>query len=209
VNGSFAFQISAKIQTPPFLEGDKMNTTVVGLFDYYSNLEWAIEVLENYGVDSDRISVVACDKEAMELGMAASAGIAPKGLVGLLLAGPSVFAFVIPGIGPVIATGTLASTLFTTLGTTALGARFGGAASGLLGALVDLGFSREVAESYVEGVKQGGILISVQTDLQNEYRIQAILRGSGALDIRCQTWQNEAWTAFEETEKSGEDAYQR
>lgn len=197
-----------------------MNTsTVVGLFDYYSNADSAVKALHDYGVDGSRISVVTRDNDTIKQGSnaaggattGAATGAAAGGLVGLL-AGLS--ALVIPGIGPVIATGTIASTLATTLGMTAVGAGIGAAAGGLLGALVDLGFSHDEAEFYAEGVKRGGVLVSVETDEEDEDQISDILRGAGAVDMetRRQTWRNEGWTSFEETreaEKSDEDAYRR
>ncbi len=195
-----------------------MNTnTVVGLFDYYSNADAAVKALQDYGLDDDHISVVTRDKDTGKQGSlggaktGAATGAAAGGLVGLL-AGLS--ALVIPGIGPVIATGTIASTLATTLGMTAVGAGIGAAAGGLLGALVDLGFSPDEAEFYAEGVKRGGVLVSVETDEEDEGEISDILRGAGAVDMetRRQTWRNEGWTSFEETgeaEKSDEDAYRR
>ncbi len=190
-----------------------MNTnTVVGLFDYHSNADKAVQALQDYGVDRNRISVVARDNDTIRGGTAtgagAATGAAAGGLVGLL-AGLS--ALVIPGIGPVIATGTLASTLATTLGMTAVGAGIGAATGGILGALVDLGFSHEEAEFYAEGVKRGGVLVSVETDIEDEDEISDILRGAGAVDMdtRRRTWQDEGWTMFEETEKSDEDASRR
>jgi hypothetical protein len=178
---------------------------VVGLFDYYSNLDWAVEALENYGVDSDRISLVALDKDTIEIAMTGSLGAADAasdaGLVGLL-AGLS--AFVVPGVGPVIATGTLASALFVTLGTTTPGARLQDGTGGLFTVLIDLGFSREDAEFYVEGVKQGGILVCVETDLHYEYRISSILRGAGAMNVSThhQTSQDQGWTISNETKNA-------
>jgi hypothetical protein len=149
-----------------------MNTdTIVGLFDYYSNADGAVQALQDYGVDGSRISVVTRDNDTIErgntTGAGAATGAAAGGLVDLL-AGFSTL--VIPGIGPVIATGTLASALTTTLGMTTVGAGLGAAAGDLLGALVDLGFSREDAEFYAEGVKRGGILVSVQADLEEKMR---------------------------------------
>ncbi len=193
-----------------------MNTnTVVGLFDYYSNADGAVQALQDQGVDNSRISVVSRDSDSMVRGTAtragATTGAATGGLVGLL-AGLS--SLIVPGIGPVIATGTLATTLAATLGMTAVGAGLGAAAGGLLGALLDLGFSQEDAEFYAEGVKRGGILVSVQTDVDDEDEISDILRGAGAvdMDIRRQTWQNGGWTSFDETseaERSDEEAFRR
>ena len=186
--------------------------TIVGLFDDYSNADRAVRALQDFGVDSNRISVISRDNDAIKQGTAAGAGAATGavtgGLVGLL-AGLS--ALVIPGIGPVIATGTLAVTLATTLGMTAVGAGLGAATGGLLGALVDLGFSETDAEFYAEGVKRGGVLVSVEAESQLEEQISEILRGAGAVDMntRRQTWQDEGWTTFEETERSDQETYPR
>jgi hypothetical protein len=183
---------------------------VVGLFNHYENAEWAIEVLEHYDVDDERISVVALDKDMIEPRLAAG----PDAIIGTPdadlaghLNGPSVFAFVVSGVGPVLAIGSLAVKLFTTLGTITAAD-----AGGLLGALVDSGFSKEEAEFYVESVKQGSTLIFVETGLEDELRIKTVLDGAGAVDMNIlrQIWQSKARTSFdEEAEKSHEDAYQR
>lgn len=196
--------------------------TVVGLFDYYSNADKAVQALKDYGVDGNRISIVARDNDtitqesAVVTGATAGAatGAATGGLLGLM-AGLS--ALIIPGIGPVLVTGTLASALATTLGMTAIGAGVGAATGGLLGALVDLGFPREDAEFYAEGVKRGGILVTVQTNHEETEEISEILRRAGAVDreTRRQTWQSSGWTSFdetladEETEIPDEEAYRR
>jgi uncharacterized membrane protein len=182
------------------------SNTVVGLFDYYSNADKAVQALKDYGVDSSRISIMARDNDTIPqessavTGATAGAatGAATGGLLGLM-AGLS--ALIIPGIGPVLATGTLASALATTLGMTAIGAGVGAATGGLLGALVDLGFPREEAEFYAEGVKRGGILVTVQTSATDAEQISEILRGAGAVDreTRRQTWQNAGWTSFDES----------
>lgn len=41
--------------------------TVSGLFDRYSDAEWALEVLGLYGVDNDQISVVARGSQSVSL----------------------------------------------------------------------------------------------------------------------------------------------
>ncbi len=193
-----------------------MNTnTIVGLFDHYTNADGAVQALQNYGVDASRISVIAREGDTIDrgniTGAGAATGAATGGLVGLLV---GLSALAIPGIGPVIATGTLASTLATTLGMTAVGAGLGAATGGILGALLDLGFSQNDAEFYAEGVKRGGILVSVQTDAEDEDEVRDILRSAGAvdMDIRRQTWQNAGWTTFDESlnpEKTDEDTHRR
>ena len=158
--------------------------TVIGLFDYYSNADKAVQALKDYGVDGNRISIVARDNDALPQESAvvtgatagAATGAATGGLLGLM-AGLS--ALIIPGIGPVIATGTLAGALATTLGMTAIGAGVGAATGGLLGALVDLGLPHEEAEFYAEGVKRGGILVS------SSYH--EMITFSPCIENRCQT----------------------
>jgi hypothetical protein len=61
-------------------------------------------------------------------------------------------ALAIPGIGPIVAAGALA----TTLG----GAAVGAAAGGLIGALVGAGIPEEDARTYETHVKEGRILIT-------------------------------------------------
>jgi len=191
-----------------------MNTnTVVGLFDYYSDADAAVKALHDYGVDGSRISVVTRDNDPIEPKNAgqkgAATGAVAGGLVGLM-AGLSTL--IIPGIGPVLATGTLANTLVATFGLTAVGATLGATTGSLLGAFADLGFGEKDAEFYAEGVKRGGIVVSVEADAEDEDEISDILRGAGAvdMDVRRQTWLDEGWTSFdEEAAKSDEDAYRR
>ena len=186
-----------------------MNTTTVfGLFDHYGDADDAVQALEDYGVVGNRISIVARDNDTIEHGAitraGAAGGAATGGLVGLL-AGLS--ALVVPGIGPVIATGALAAAL----GMTVAGAGLGAATGGLLGALADMGLSEDVADFFAEGVKRGGIVVIVEADTEDEDEITDILSGAGAVDmhIRRRSWQNAGWSRFEESEKSSEDTHRR
>jgi uncharacterized membrane protein len=170
-----------------FLKGASMST-VVALFYHFSNAEWAVDVLEDYGVEHERISVIASDKYSkpnMAVGSSMATGAAAGGLVGLLA---GLTAFMLPGIGLVVATGSFANALFLMVAeTTIIGAGLGAATGGLLGLLVDLGLSEGDAKFYAESVKRGGILVTVETDLQDEYRIRAVLRGAGAMDLNTHT----------------------
>jgi len=206
--------VCAEIQTLYFLKGDKtMNTnTVVGLFDYYSNADGAVQALRKYGVDDDRISVVARDDSTTEREIvgekAAATGAIAGGLIGLL-AGLSTL--VVPGIGPVIATGTLASTLATTVGLTAIGAGLGVTTGSIIGAFIDLGISQDDAEFYAEGLKRGGVVLTVAVNPKDEDEISDILRRAGAVDMntRRQIWEDEGWTTLEKAAKPGKDIYRR
>ena len=68
-----------------------------------------------------------------------------------LLAG--VGALAIPGVGPIIAGGALASTL--------AGAGIGAAAGGIIGALAGMGVPEEDARHFERGFQQGGVLVTV------------------------------------------------
>lgn len=91
--------------------------TVTGLFDDYSDAREAVSDLETAGVPSDDISIVANNtgdryssdgsNAAEGAGAGAGLGAAGGGVVGLLT-GLGLMA--IPGVGPVVAAGWLAST---------------------------------------------------------------------------------------------------
>lgn len=94
-----------------------------------------------------------------------SAGIgAALGGAGLL-AGLS--AFVLPGIGAVVAAGWLASAL--------AGAVAGGAAGGVVGALIEAGVSENDAAGYADGVKRGGTLVTIRVMGQDRAFYEDIL----------------------------------
>jgi uncharacterized membrane protein len=148
--------------------------TVVGVFDSPNRAEMALNELKDQGFAPDQISVVARDaRDARDLteradidagaagaGTGAVLGGITGGVVGWLV---GIGALAIPGIGPVVAAGVLA----TTLG----GAAVGAAAGGLIGALVDLGVPEEEAGAYEESVRQGGILLTVQANSDDEARL--------------------------------------
>ena len=77
-----------------------------------------------------------------------------------LLAGLGLLA--IPGLGPVVAAGWLAST--------AVGAAAGAAAGGIVGALVDAGEPEEHANVYSESVRRGGTLVTARVADQDAAR---------------------------------------
>ncbi len=165
---------------------------VVGLFHHYAKAKWAIKVLEcYYDVDGEHISVVALDKDAIKPRLAADAGAVtgtPATDLAFVLNRPNAFAFELSGVGPVFTTGSLAVELFASLDT-----HIAAEAGRLLGAMVDSGLSMEEAIFYVEGVKQGSILVFVETALQDQLRIKAILHGAGAVYMNKnpqQLWQS-------------------
>jgi hypothetical protein len=89
--------------------------------------------------------------EVSDAAKGAGIGGALGGVAGLL-AGLGLLA--IPGLGPVVAAGWLAST--------AAGAAAGAATGGIVGALVDSGEPEENAHVYSEAVRRGASLVSIR-----------------------------------------------
>jgi uncharacterized membrane protein len=158
----------------------------VGVFSHRRDAEAALRELRDAGFDMDRVSVVGKDIRQDEIAGAdvhnratgnkadegakggAAAGAALGGLGGLLV---GLGALAIPGIGPVIAGGALA----TALATTAAGGAIGAAAGGLTGALVGLGIPEERARHYNDRVNRGDYLVMVDGTEEELHRAQAIL----------------------------------
>lgn len=193
-----------------------MTKTVVGLFDTFSTAQTVVQDLVNAGFDRNKVSLVANDskgehanqhndttdttngetagekKTAEGAGTGAVAGTMVGGVVGLLV---GFGALAIPGIGPVIAAGQLA----TVLGSAALGAGIGAAAGGLIGALVNLGVPEDEANYYAEGVRRGGSLVMVTADDDNAERAYQIMQDHDAVDIkrRGEDWKQGGWDRFD------------
>jgi hypothetical protein len=137
--------------------------TVVGLFHNQADAERAIERLKQEGFSENQIGVAMRDRgrqqELIEgTGTQGAEGAAAGALGGGILGGvlgllAGVGALAIPGVGPIIAGGTLTSTL--------AGAGIGAAAGGLLGALVGMGVPEEDARHFDEGFRAGGTLVTV------------------------------------------------
>jgi hypothetical protein len=103
-----------------------------------------------------------------------------------LLAGLGMLA--IPGLGPVVAAGWLASTL--------VGAGAGAATGGLVGSLAGAGVSESDAHAYAEGIRRGGTLVTARVDDQHFERALDILDDEGTVDMdeREKSWRSEGWT---------------
>lgn len=167
--------------------------TFTALFDSYTTASEAVRRLETAGIAHDRISLVSNDPSHAQYkegshprtGTGASLGTILGGGAGLL-AGLGLLA--IPGLGPVVAAGWLASTL--------VGAGVGAAAGGIVGALTDVGVSREDAHAYAEGIQRGGTLVTVRGDDAQAAQITDILDKDGSVDLdqRTRDWRDAGWT---------------
>ena len=134
--------------------------TVVGLFSHRSAAEAAIRDLASAGFAEDRIGVAVQERVTQgdlleDLGGEPADGAA-KGAVSGGVVGGLVGLFgslLIPGLGPVLAGGVLASTL--------AGVGIGAATGGLLGALIGLGVPEEDARHFDQAFREGGTLVTV------------------------------------------------
>ena len=161
--------------------------TAIGLFDHQDDLERVLNELKASVFNPEQVSLVAKDRGATRevvettgmgggegAGVGAVAGGITGGLLGWLV---GIGALAIPGIGPIVAAGALA----TTIG----GAAIGAAAGGLIGALVDLGIPEEEATLYQEGVGRGGMLLTVQATSDAQlYEANEVMRRNGGTDVR-------------------------
>jgi hypothetical protein len=194
-----------------------MTRNVVALYDNFEDANAAVRDLVDQGFRREEISFMAADQrtqrgavtgtdetvtppaaedstaradDASGAGIGAGIGAAVGGLAGVLI---GLGALVIPGIGPVIAAGPLATVLAGLAGAGA-----GAVAGGVLGALVDLGIPEETAGYYAEGVRRGGTLVSVRVEDQYTDKALDILNRHNPVDLdeRSQQWRREGWTGY-------------
>ncbi|MFL5548501.1 MAG: YsnF/AvaK domain-containing protein [Gemmatimonadales bacterium] len=162
-------------------ETTRTSGTVVGLFHNQADAERAIQRLKERGFAENQIGVAIKDRSKQEdliegTGTQAAEGAATGAIGGGVLGGvigllAGVGALAIPGVGPIIAGGTLASTL--------AGAGIGAAAGGLLGALVGMGVPEEDAKHFDQGFRAGGTLVTVSAGNRAE-EARTCLYESGA-----------------------------
>jgi hypothetical protein len=187
-----------------------MTTTISRLYDTYADAERAVRGLEAAGVPHSDISIVAnnsdnwfstdkkvdrdrdgVDDRAESAGKGAGIGAGLGGAAGLL-AGLGLLA--IPGLGPVVAAGWLAST--------AVGAAAGAATGGIVGALTEAGISKDDAPVYAEGVRRGGTLVTARVADADRARLDSILNQSAVnLQDRRAAWQKSGWNTFDPSSK--------
>ncbi len=192
-----------------------MAMTVVGLFDTMNEAQSVVQDLVNGGFNRNDIGLTAnnakgdykdtaatgttetgtetgATKAGDDAGAGAVGGTVVGGALGLLV---GIGALAIPGIGPVVAAGTLA----TVLGSTALGAGIGAGIGGIVGALVGMGVPKEDAEYYNEGVRRGGALVTVKAEDAKAQSAYDIMQTHGAVDIdeRGAEWKQSGYKGYD------------
>jgi len=192
-NYATAATATAGVATPAMATAATARSTsthkkrAVGLFPHRRDAEAAIRDLRDSGFNMSQISLVGKDVQGdSSLGgdltgrtktdegakTGAVTGGALGGLTGLLV---GLGALAIPGVGPVIAGGALA----TALATAATGGAIGAAAGGLTGALAGLGIPDDRARVYNDRVNRGDYLVMVDGTNDEIHAAQAILNRHG------------------------------
>lgn len=135
--------------------------TIVGIFTDRTEAATAIRELKNAGFTDKQIGVALLDQDDQhqlieETGgtaaEAAATGAISGGIVGGLIG--LLGSLLIPGVGPIVVGGVLASTL--------TGAGIGAAAGGILGALMGLGVPEADARHFETGLRSGAVLVTVE-----------------------------------------------
>ena len=171
--------------------------TLTKVYEDHDVARIVVGELESAGFPPSSISLLANKKvsalyddvdDASEAGDGAAVGAGVGGAVGLL-AGLGILA--IPGLGPVVAAGWLASTV--------VGAVAGGVAGGLVGALIDAGVPEDHAHVYSEAVRRGGTLLSVKVEEKDVVLARAILDRHTSVDPvrRGAEYREAGWKQFD------------
>src|SRR5258705_9428443 len=143
-----------------------MSKSVFGIATTHGQAERIVQQLQGQGFATSEISVLMPDTggtrdvghvKATKAPEGATTGAATGGVIGLLA---GIGALAIPGLGPFIAAGPIMAALS--------GAAVGAGVGGLAGALVGLGIPEYEAKRYEGKVKEGGILISVHSENNDE-----------------------------------------
>ena len=164
----------------------------IGIFSSRRDAEQALSQLKNSGFPMDRVSILAQnanrddqiagteirdrgDDESQEgAGIGAVTGTVLGGFGGLLV---GLEALVIPGVGPFLAAGTIATTL--------AGAGIGATGGAIVGALTGAGIPEEDASAYNKQISQGGYLVIIEGYQDSIERAGSILKQHGIRDWKA------------------------
>ena len=166
--------------------GDTGQPIVIGMFGEVVDAQRALDALQSAGFEREQISVLAQEEAVKETlggdakqsaketaGAAALSGGIVGGLIGLAAG------LTIPIVFPVLAAGTIAAAL----GVAAAGAGIGASYGGIFGALIGWNVAEEDTHRYVEGVRQGEILIAVHTEPERRQEAAEVLRQAGGQSV--------------------------
>ncbi|MBN3948932.1 MAG: histidine kinase [Nostoc sp. NMS7] len=163
----------------------------IGVFSHRRDAEAALTELQDAGFPLNTVSIIAKDTNAQGIAgvdvdrkvgtgnkaddgvkTGAATGGVLGGLTGLLV---GLGTLAIPGVGPVIAGGAIA----TALATTAAGGAIGAAAGGIVGGLAGLGIPEDRAQVYSDRFTKGDYLVIIDGTEAEIRQAEAILKRRG------------------------------
>jgi hypothetical protein len=180
-----------------------MTQTITRLYDSYDTALQVALALKEAGFTDRDVSIVAsrantpyAEPETSAAADDAGTGATFGGAIGAaagLMAGMGVLA--IPGIGPVVAAGWLASTLAVG----AAGAVAGGVTGGIVGALANTGTDDEI-QVYAESIRRGDTLVTVRAPDDRVLEATRILSSYRHVDAAAREaeYRGAGWERFDE-----------
>lgn len=164
-----------------------MQQIVSGVFKTHDLAEAAVRALGEAGVPLKDVSIVTQNIQTTEQVqgfvttgevVTAGAGIGAwwGGFFGILVGAAFLW---IPGVGPLVVAGSLATSILATLE----GAAVGSAGGVLIGALLGAGLSRDNALKYESVIRTGHYLVLVQANEARSETARQVLRRHSAMDL--------------------------
>lgn len=186
--------------------------TVVAVYDNFNTADKAVKALVAEGFTHDDIGIAANNatgaynnvatenvvvtKDDVSGGEGGSFGAVIGGITGAVVA---LSAIVIPGVGPIIAAGPLVALLGGATGAVVGGAA-GAVTGGVAASLMHLGIPEEDAQHYVESVRRGNALVTVNvTNDDDATTATNVLRRYDPIDVksRADQWREKGWKGFD------------
>lgn len=171
-----------------------MNQTLVSaVFDNHSEADRAVSQLRSAGLDDSAVSIIA-QHEGKNTTTDGAGEDAATDVIGKTALGAGVgtvlglAALAIPGVGPLVAAGAIASVAVP--GAALTGAAIGAAAGGLAGLLTDHGVGEDDAAYYEGRINDGGVFVSVDTSiasLTSDQASEILHRNGGHNTARART----------------------
>lgn len=157
--------------------------SVVGVYGRLDEAEDALRALGDSGFPINNVSIIARDlsDERRVHGYITSSDVAAEaastgawlgGIFGLLVGAAFVW---LPGVGPLVVVGSLASGVIGGVEGAVVGAAF----TGLLGWLIGLGISQDKALKYEEFIRAGKFLLVAHGPAEDAHKAREVLEGSG------------------------------
>ena len=159
---------------------------VSAVFDNRSEAESAVSELRTAGISDNAISVIAQEEGKNTTSDGSGEETDTGGLIAGTLAGAGVgtllgiAALAIPGVGPLVAAGAIASSAIP--GAALTGAAIGAVGGGLTKMLTDHGVGDDNASYYEERINNGSTFVSVDTSdagMASDAASQILLRHGG------------------------------